>query len=379
MLPDSLVLQALGKDGLGEPGGDEDGAAPAGSALAGLLEAVGAQQSNLVLAGLWVALGLYAALLAPDSAPLVDKSILEAVFRGGTTADGDTINTVFFALFNVMGVLPAVYMALLLPSGRSGNGIPAWPFIVGSFGFGAFALLPYFALWTPSAAPVRRLNRVERFVQSRANAGLLLSAAVFLVGMAATAGEPSWKAYFELFGRSKLVHVTSVDFAILTASAPFWVFHDAERRKWDKGCVGRGARTRSGKHGATDTLGPFIGTDPRHAGMRRSTRWRWSPSWGPSRTCSCGRRTRRRRRRAGPGRRPRSSARHVGGALRRQAGAGEGGALHVALADDVVGDLRRRAARLALRGRGGLIGNGDSLGGTPGRSPRPGRPWSRRP
>lgn len=235
MLPDSLVLQALGKDGLGEPGGDEAGAAPAGSALAGLLEAVGAQQSNLVLAGMWVALGLYAALLAPDSAPLVDKSILEAVFRGGTTADGDTINTVFFALFNVMGVLPAVYMALLLPSGRSGNGVPAWPFIVGSFGFGAFALLPYFALWTPSAAPVRRLNRVERFVQSRANAGLLLSAAVFLVGMAATAGEPSWKAYFELFGRSKLVHVTSVDFAILTASAPFWVFHDAERRKWDNG------------------------------------------------------------------------------------------------------------------------------------------------
>ena len=304
MLPDSLVLQALGKDGLGEPGGDEAGAAPAGSALAGLLEAVGAQQSNLVLAGLWVALGLYAALLAPDSAPLVDKSILEAVFRGGTTADGDTINTVFFALFNVMGVLPAVYMALLLPSGRSGNGVPAWPFIVGSFGFGAFALLPYFALWTPSAAPVRRLNRVERFVQSRANAGLLLSAAVFLVGMAATAGEPSWKAYFELFGRSKLVHVTSVDFAILTASAPFWVFHDAERRKWDKGCVGRGARTRSGKHGVTDTF--YRNRTPRHAGTRRSTRWRWSPSWGPSRTCSCGRRTRRRRRRAGPGRRLRS-------------------------------------------------------------------------
>ena len=34
-------------------------------------------------------------------------------------------------------------------SGRSANKIPAWPFVVLSFGFGAFALLPYMALWRP--------------------------------------------------------------------------------------------------------------------------------------------------------------------------------------------------------------------------------------
>lgn len=27
--------------------------------------------------------------------------------------------------------------------------IPAWPFVVTSFGLGAMALLPYFALWRP--------------------------------------------------------------------------------------------------------------------------------------------------------------------------------------------------------------------------------------
>ena len=27
--------------------------------------------------------------------------------------------------------------------------VPAWPFVVGSFAFGIFALGPFFALWTP--------------------------------------------------------------------------------------------------------------------------------------------------------------------------------------------------------------------------------------
>ena len=27
--------------------------------------------------------------------------------------------------------------------------VPAWPFVVGSFAFGIFALAPYFALWEP--------------------------------------------------------------------------------------------------------------------------------------------------------------------------------------------------------------------------------------
>lgn len=29
--------------------------------------------------------------------------------------------------------------------------VPAWPFVVGSFAFGYFALGPFFALWTPLA------------------------------------------------------------------------------------------------------------------------------------------------------------------------------------------------------------------------------------
>ncbi len=35
------------------------------------------------------------------------------------------INTVFFALFNIMGVYPALYAAVLNPSARSRNSVPS--------------------------------------------------------------------------------------------------------------------------------------------------------------------------------------------------------------------------------------------------------------
>lgn len=53
-------------------------------------------------------------------------------------------------------VIPAIYAALLIPGARSENKIPAWPFVSASFFLGAFALVPYMALWQPkeiSAAP----------------------------------------------------------------------------------------------------------------------------------------------------------------------------------------------------------------------------------
>jgi len=89
---------------------------------------------------------------------------------------------VFTALFNIMGVYPAVYAALLVPAARSGNKvpaiivlssachiavaenlnsqrchavqIPAWPFITASFATGIFALLPYFAIWDAPKKPL---------------------------------------------------------------------------------------------------------------------------------------------------------------------------------------------------------------------------------
>ncbi len=51
-------------------------------------------------------------------------------------ADGVAINMIVQQLFLVMGVWPLVYTALLIPSGKSGNGVPAWPFVTLSYAFG---------------------------------------------------------------------------------------------------------------------------------------------------------------------------------------------------------------------------------------------------
>lgn len=58
-------------------------------------------------------------------------------------------NQVYTSVFNIIGIYTFVYQCLLIPGGRSANNIPAWPFVVLSYGLGAFALLPYMALWSP--------------------------------------------------------------------------------------------------------------------------------------------------------------------------------------------------------------------------------------
>ncbi|CAI5945175.1 unnamed protein product [Closterium sp. NIES-64] len=64
----------------------------------------------------------------------------------------------FFALWTFgvpdtcLSLLSPFALLPFLPSGHVGNHatIPAWPFLIASFFAGAFALLPFFALWTPS-------------------------------------------------------------------------------------------------------------------------------------------------------------------------------------------------------------------------------------
>ncbi len=43
-----------------------------------------------------------------------------------------------------------------------------------------------------------------------------------------------WLDYLKLFDESRLVHVTTLDFALCTALAPFWMDNDATARNWDK-------------------------------------------------------------------------------------------------------------------------------------------------
>ncbi|XVF71712.1 hypothetical protein PTKIN_Ptkin12aG0061600 [Pterospermum kingtungense] len=157
--------------------------------------------------------------------------------KGG---DGFRMNDVLVALWHMMGLWPLVYSMLLLPTGRSSkNGVPAWPFLVLSCFLGAYALLPYFVLWSPPPPPVEE-DELKRwplnFLESKLTAVISLAAGIGLIIYAGLANADVWREFYQYLGESKLIHITCLDFTLLSAFAPFWVYNDMTARKWyDKG------------------------------------------------------------------------------------------------------------------------------------------------
>ena len=82
--------------------------------------------------------------------PLRDSYFLEKLSGFGSD-DGVVLNPILVSIFFLDRVLPPIYGALLSPSAKNGNWLPSWPFLYSAMLFGSFSLLPYFAMWEPSA------------------------------------------------------------------------------------------------------------------------------------------------------------------------------------------------------------------------------------
>ncbi|KAG0583509.1 hypothetical protein KC19_3G142500 [Ceratodon purpureus] len=212
-------------------GGDGGGGSDGGGALSWV--------SSAVVFAFFGALVAYAAVLAPGQTPYRDQYFIEKLV-GLRSNDGFAINTILWCEFFIMGLWPMIYSSLILPSGRNKKGgVPEWPFLILSFGVGAFALLPYFALWKPPPPKVTKqelqsfpFNVLENKLVS---VGVLLSGSALLV-TAALAGADQWTEMYQYFRESKFIHVMSIDFLTLSTLAPFWVYNDMATRKWlDKG------------------------------------------------------------------------------------------------------------------------------------------------
>eukprot|EP00877_Chromochloris_zofingiensis_P013454 jgi/Chrzof1/8362/Cz03g07180.t1 len=183
---------------------------------------------------------VYVFVFAPNQTPVRD-SIMLLKLIGQKAEEPYQVNAVFTALFNIMGIYPLIFAALLIPAARS-NKLPAWPFVAVSFGLGCYALLPYMCLWSPKTPqqqlppPKEELEGWNRLFMKGAETlvlpGLLLLGSVYWVGQAVAAGSGAWLDYLKLFDESRFVHATSIDFALFTALAPFWMSNDAEGRGW---------------------------------------------------------------------------------------------------------------------------------------------------
>ena len=200
------------------------------------IERLTSRPARAAIAFAWLAFSVYVAAFSPGefsaSADSFDNQlILKAI------DDPTSLNPIFFAIFNALGVLPAVNLALLLPGSRDQKPLPTAPFIGASFALGFGAAGPYLALREPRP---ERLARSEvgfftRYVtESRVYGAGLLAASLFLAGslLAIPDGAAAVAEFSSLFGSSKLVHVSTIDFAILSAIAFEPIKEDMARRGW---------------------------------------------------------------------------------------------------------------------------------------------------
>ncbi len=171
---------------------------------------------------IWIGLIAYAFVLAPPEQP----DTFELIKRL-STGQFAGINPLIVALFNLLGVFPLIYACLLFFDGR-GQSIRAWIFSLGSFGVGAFALLPYLALRRPNPHFIGQKNWLLKLLDSRWLGGLLLLGALGLLFYGISQGD--WVDYGQQFQASRFVHVMSIDFCLTSLLFPALLADDMARR-----------------------------------------------------------------------------------------------------------------------------------------------------
>ncbi len=179
-------------------------------------------QQKIIFWLIWLGLITYAFVFAPPTQPGTFELI-----KNLSLGQWQGINPLIVSLFYLMGVWPAIYGAVVLIEGRSQK-IPAWPFVIASFGVGAFALLPYLALREPNTQLCGEKNTWIRLVDSRAT-GIVLTA-VTLILVAYGLGQGDWADFVQQWQISRFIHVMSWDFCLLCLLFPVLLKDDMARR-----------------------------------------------------------------------------------------------------------------------------------------------------
>lgn len=182
-----------------------------------------------ILGLVWIAFIAYALLLAPGQSPGSDPIFKELITM-------QSKEPWLLTVFSWLGIFPAVYACMLLRTSVKGRGrVPAWPFVILSFGLGAFALLPYYA-WSSSANRASGYGRLHFGRQRESGIGrvaahkltnvVLLLLTLGTAFYAVTQGHPD--VYMEAFNQSAFVHIMTIDFVLLTLLSMIAIYRDTE-------------------------------------------------------------------------------------------------------------------------------------------------------
>jgi hypothetical protein len=171
---------------------------------------------------LWLGFVCYAFFLAPPDQPENFELIKNLV-----TGKLQGINPLVIALFNIMGVYPLIYSAVLFIDGR-GQKLIAGLFAIASFAIGAFAILPYLALREANPKFHGKKNLWLKLLDSRVTGLVLTLVAGILVVYGLREGD--WQNFAQQWQTNRFIHVMSLDFCLLSLLFPSLLGDDMERR-----------------------------------------------------------------------------------------------------------------------------------------------------
>jgi hypothetical protein len=166
----------------------------------------------------WLALVVYVfGNIAPaDVDPDFSATMIQKIL---TTPYDGTVNPIFVAIFNLLGVYPALFASLLLPASKK-QPIVAWPFIFGAFALGYFAEGPYLAFRKiRTSGSIEEVGAGNRLFDNKIAPILLFGFSAFLTYFAIFGdflNGDRIEDFIRLFMSQRLVHVSTIDFTILT-------------------------------------------------------------------------------------------------------------------------------------------------------------------
>jgi hypothetical protein len=172
--------------------------------------------------GIWMGLIIYAFGFAPPNQPNTFQLIQRL-----STGDWDGINPLIIALFNLMGIWPLIYSCVLFADGRL-QPLPAWLFVLTSFGVGAFALLPYLGLRQPNPEFSGVKNRLIQVLDSSITGIILTLIAIALTSYGLLGG--NWNDFITQWQTDRFIHVMSLDFCLLSFLFPTLLRDDMAKR-----------------------------------------------------------------------------------------------------------------------------------------------------
>jgi hypothetical protein len=172
----------------------------------------------------WLGFIAYTWFIAPGSRGEADPVFLELMKMRSEEPS-------VLVMFSLLGLYPMAFATLLLRGDHTR--VPAWPFSLGAFVLGAFALLPYYFLNTSYDAvrQVRTPRSIVHLISHPLFLLLLLLGTLSLIGYGVLRGDLT--LFVETFMASQFVHVMTIDFVVLTLLSDYAIFVETKRLRME--------------------------------------------------------------------------------------------------------------------------------------------------